>query len=65
MLTINVLDCVSIARYLLLIKPGMRQPVRDAKQADDILVLGASFWEEPAGAIVVSCGEYPARLLDL
>lgn len=65
MLVIEIPDRLSVADYLLLVKPGMRQFVREAGEADGILVLGASFWGEPVGAIVVSYGEDAARLLDL
>ena len=65
MLTIQVLDRSSIPLYLLLVKPGMRQLVRDAREEDRLFVLGASFWGEPAGAAVVSIGENVAHLLDL
>lgn len=65
MLIIQVLERSSLLPYLLLVKPGMRQFVRDAKEDDSLLVLGASFWGEPAGVAVALQEEKAARLLDL
>lgn len=65
MLIIQVLERSSLLPYLLLVKPGMRQLVRDAREEDGLLVLGASFWGEPAGVAVVSVGDAAASLLDL
>jgi len=65
MFTIQTLDESSIQAYLLLGKPGLRQTLLAGKDDTAQIVLGATFWGQPAGVAIAYRGADSARLLDL
>ncbi len=65
MLTIQILDKVSVLPYLLMLAPGLRHPLLGGEDDAAQIVLGATFWGQPAGVAIAYRGADSARLLDI
>lgn len=65
MLTIQILDSASAPPFLLMLAPGLRRSLWAGDDDPAQLVLGATFWGQPAGAAFVYRSAETARLLDI
>lgn len=63
--TIHWLDEQTLPPFLLLMQPGERQRIWEARQNPVQIVLGATYWEQPAGVAVIHLGSEFAQLTDL
>ena len=65
MIAISCLDTGSLRPYILLVGPGLRKRLLSGEEEANLSVWGASFWGQPAGAVVAFRGEKSAQLLDI
>ncbi|MBI1297271.1 GNAT family N-acetyltransferase [bacterium] len=65
MLTIQRLDETSVQSFILMMAPGLRRSLLERKDEPGQIVLGASFWGQPAGVTVIHIGNDGAQLTDL
>ena len=65
MITIQRLDDKSIHPFILMTPLGLRRSLLESSGDPGQIVLGASFWGQPAGVAVVRTGDEAAQLLDL
>lgn len=65
MLTIQRLDESSLQSFLLLLPPGIRRESVESQSNTGQIILGASFWGQPAGAAVLHTQGMAGQLTDL
>lgn len=65
MFTIQTLDAENLAPYTLMVAPGLRRSLLKAIDNPGQIILGASFWGQAAGVVMVHTNNEHAQLTDI